>query len=242
MPESSTRRSECRHASILRRLAPHGGARRQSGRDARAQSTPPARSIASSAIRSPDVDVRPDRLLRGGRSPASNASTIAPVLGARGTRRPRAGRRGSPASSGSPTARGRSARACALPARSIWNSWKAAFAASHSSCEIASSVASHQASGSARAAPRRGARPCARRRAARARAARRSRRRARLGHGGHVVAAPRLHRQQALRDEPRQRVVHGAARDAELGRELVQAELGARPGLARGGRAARSVS
>ena len=45
------------------------------------------------------------------------------------------------------------------------------------------------------------------------------------GDGRDEVAAPRLHGEQALRDEARQRVVHRAARDAELVREGVQADL-----------------
>ena len=51
-------------------------------------------------------------------------------------------------------------------------------------------------------------------------------------HRRDVVAAARLDREQALRDEARQRVVHRAARDAELGRELVQAQLRARARVA----------
>ena len=51
-------------------------------------------------------------------------------------------------------------------------------------------------------------------------------------HGRHVVAAARLDRQQPLGDEARERVVDGAARDTELGRELVQAELGPGAGIA----------
>ncbi len=55
----------------------------------------------------------------------------------------------------------------------------------------------------------------------------------RFGQRGHVVAAPRLDRQQALGDEPRQGVVDRAARDAERRGQLVQAHLLARAELAR---------
>ena len=51
------------------------------------------------------------------------------------------------------------------------------------------------------------------------------------GRGRHrrdVVAAARLDREEPLRDESGESVVHGAAGDAELGCELVQAQL--RPG------------
>ena len=54
----------------------------------------------------------------------------------------------------------------------------------------------------------------------------------RLGQRRDVVAAPRLHGQQALGDEPRQRVVDGAARDTERRGQLVQAHLLARAELA----------
>ena len=51
-------------------------------------------------------------------------------------------------------------------------------------------------------------------------------------HGRDVVAAARLDREEPLGDEPGQGMVHGAAGDAELGGELVQAQLRARPGVA----------
>ena len=54
-----------------------------------------------------------------------------------------------------------------------------------------------------------------------------------------VVAAARLDREQALGDEPGEGVVDGAAGDAEIGGELVQAELRARS-RAPGGRAGAS--
>ncbi len=49
------------------------------------------------------------------------------------------------------------------------------------------------------------------------------------GHGRDVVPAPRPHGEQPLGDEARQRVMHGASGHAELGRERVQAQLRARP-------------
>jgi len=52
-------------------------------------------------------------------------------------------------------------------------------------------------------------------------------------HGRDEVAAPRLHGQKPLGHEPRQRVVDRAPRDAQLGGELVEAELRARAGIAR---------
>ena len=45
----------------------------------------------------------------------------------------------------------------------------------------------------------------------------------------HVVAAPSLHGEETLGDETRERVVHRAARNPELGRQLVQAQLLSRP-------------
>ena len=57
-------------------------------------------------------------------------------------------------------------------------------------------------------------------------------------HGRDVVAAPRLDREEPFGDEPGEGVVHRAARDAELGRELVQAQLRARARDRAGARAA----
>ena len=128
-----------------------------------------------------------------------------------------------------------------MPARSIWHSWNAAFAVSHSSCEIAATVASEssrsRASWAASSVPDRAlgrvqlerqpnvvplATACARDRR-------------------DVVAAPRLDGQEPFGDESRQRVVHGAARDAELGGELVQEQLRARA-RARGAASAAAAS
>ena len=120
-----------------------------------------------------------------------------------------------------------------MPARSIWNSWKAAFAGSHSSCEIALDSRHERDRSSAICSSVDGAD--------------RDVGRVQLEREAHVVpleqrvggdrrdevAAARLDGQQALRDEAGQRVVHGAPRDAELGRELVQAQLRARPRIAR---------
>ena len=67
----------------------------------RRQSTPPARSIASSAIRAAGLDVRADgRGAAGGPVAAPRAPRRSRGARSRGTRRPRGGRRGSPASSG----------------------------------------------------------------------------------------------------------------------------------------------
>ena len=49
-------------------------------------------------------------------------------------------------------------------------------------------------------------------------------------HGRDVVAAPRADGEKPLGHEPRQRVVDGAPRDAELGGELMEAQLRAGPG------------
>ena len=62
------------------------------------------------------------------------------------------------------------------------------------------------------------------------------------GHRRDEVAAARLDAQKALRDEAGQRMVHGAPRDAQLGRELVQAELRAGARVARSRIRWRSVS
>ena len=120
-----------------------------------------------------------------------------------------------------------------VPARSIWNSWKAALAASHSSCEIAASDSTISARNRSSFAPvdradRALGRVQLEREAHVVPVDQRLRR-----HRRDVVPAARLDREQALRDEARQGMVHRAARDAELGRELVQAQLRAGPGSRR---------
>ena len=131
-----------------------------------------------------------------------------------------------------------------MRARSTWCSWKAAFAESHSACETASAVAVVQLAEAAQLVAADACRPPAPPPAARAPAARRTCSSVAASVSAvHVVAAPRLHGQQALGDEPRQSVVDGAARDAERRRQLVQAHLlaRARAPAARAGRFERLV-
>ena len=120
-----------------------------------------------------------------------------------------------------------------MPARSIWCSWKAALAQSHSSCEIAAAVAS---SSSAK---------CSRRVVLDAADGALGREELECepdvvalgdrahGDGRDVVPATWPHAQEPFGDETRQRVMHGTARHAELVGERVQAQLRARRLLAR---------
>ena len=117
-----------------------------------------------------------------------------------------------------------------MPARSIWYSWNAAFAVSHSSCEMAAIGGVEELAEPrqllGRQPPDRPLRGMQLERDAhvvplleRVRGDRR-----------HVVPAPGLHREEPFGDETRERVVHRAARHAQLGGELVQAQLLARAG------------
>ena len=196
--------------------------------------TPPERAAgaldASSAMRRPVSTCRAIAA-RAAAAVASSASTIARCsvtrYSPRSTRR-----RGSPASSGSPRARGRSARGARCPrgrpasrgrrrsrrptprARSPRPSRRAA-----PEPAICSSDAVSTATSAAWELEREPDVVALEERLARDR--------------GDEVAAPGLDGQEPLGHEPRERVVHGAARDAELGRELVEAELRARAVLAR---------
>ena len=112
-----------------------------------------------------------------------------------------------------------------MPATSIWCSWNAALAVSHSSCEIAAFVLSRSSAKRASCAGVEAADralggeelECEPHVVALGHRARRHRR--------DEVTASRSHGEQALGDEPRERVMNGTAGDSELGREHVEAEL-----------------